>query len=489
MKLTNQNDVGAVNKSAPGIILIVTSVVAVVAGFFDIRYSFGAFAALAVLALVQSIGLGRFLPKAPVGWLYALVIFVTCWAPALGTVGTISRFVLAGVCLVALIHSFSLPAPRMNKAAKAGVVILLVSLILSTLGAASSAYGLSRLLNWTMFIPLLWLGFRRPDIRGAGFGLVVTSIFQMIGVGLQMAGLMKGTWGGLLTSGLTYNPETSSWLTRYTGFTMNPNNLALVLACGVIVLAACLLADLPRRTKVGFLMLMGLFAVGIVLTGSRGGLVAVAIGVVVLFFFAGKRGVALGITVLGLAIVAYVITGSRELDRLLQSFIEIVSGVDASATQRSNVWLTRLQSTQNGNMFIGTGFGGYAPELFAGQHGLDVDPASARRATVDNSWLKILLESGVLGMFAMALTMLAPMCSALWKSTGDRRLWGIAAGAVIAALIWRSISVDMLDQNPWNAFVFIALGLAAASTAPRPDDEPEAAQKQGSALLLRRGVK
>lgn len=482
MKLATQN-LGTRKSAAAGIVLLVTAVAAVLAAFIDIRYSFGVLTAPALLMLVRLMGLSRFLPRAPIGWLYAVVIFVTCWAPALGTVGTISRFALAGISIVALIHSFRLPTPRMNTAVKVGVAILLVSLISSAIGAASAAYGLSRFLNWTMFIPLLWLGVRKPDIKGAGFGLVATGIFQMIGVGLQMAGLMKGTWGGLLTSGVEYNPQTSSWLTRYTGFINNPNNLALVLTCAVIVLAACLLASMPRRTKVGLLMLMSLFTVGIVMSGSRGGLVAVAIGVIVLFAFAGKRGVALGITVVGLAIVAYSITGSKELDRLLQSFVEIVSGTDASAAQRSDIWLTRLQSTQNANVFIGTGFGGYAPDLFAGQSGLEVDTAAARLATVDNSWLKLLLESGVLGMVGMAVTMAVPMFTALTKSTGARRLWGIASGAVITAFVWRSFSVDMLDQNPWNAIVFLALGLACATTSKQPPVPKSVTEKPVRALV------
>lgn len=474
MKLTTQN-VGAFKKTGTaGVVLLVTAAVAVAAAFIDIRYAFGAVAALVLLLLVRSLGLSRVLPHSAVGWLYSVIIFVTCWAPALGTIGTIARFGLAGISIIALIHSFNTSGgPRLRGPVKLGIALVLLTLALSTMGAASTSFGFSRLLNWAMFIPLLWLAYRRPDIKGAGFGLVVTSVFQMLGVGLQVAGLMKGTWGGLLTSGATYNPETSSWLKRYTGFIMNPNNLALVLACAVIVLAACLLAKLPGKTKLGLMALMALFAVGIVLTGSRGGLVAVALGVIVLFTAAGKRGIAIGTTVMSFAIIAYVLTGSQELDRLLQSFVEIISGTDASAAQRNSVWVSRLQTTENGNLFIGSGFGGYAPELFAGQHGLDVDPAAARQATVDNSWIKILLESGVLGVFAMALTMFAPMCSSLCKSKGDRRLWGIAAGSVVIALIWRSFSVDMLDQNPWNAFVFLALGLAAASTAPPPQKEQE----------------
>lgn len=474
MKLTSQN-VGVAKSAVPlAVVLLFTSALATAAAFFDIRMAFAVFATAGVLWLVSLSGLGRCVPRTAIGWLYTAVIFVTCWAPSLGPTGTLVRFALAALCLIALVHSFrTTPPPRLARTLKVGLALLVLSLCLSTIAAASTGYGIARLINWSMFLPLLWLVIRKPDIKGAGFGIVATGVFQMIGVGLQIAGLMGGTWGGLLTSGTTYNPETSDWLKRYTGFILNPNNLALVLACGIIVLAACMLAKVPGRVRVSCFALMALFAVGVIVTGSRGGLVAVALGVGALLLFAGRRGFALGLVAAILGVTAYVVSGSTELDRILQSFGEILSGTDASAAQRSGVWMTRFQSAEGGSWIIGNGFGGYAPETFANQRGLDIDPAAAKSATVDNSWLKILLESGIVGVLGMAFTMLSPMAAALTSSSGERRVWGIAAGAVLVALLWRSISVDMLDQNPWNAIVFLAIGFAAASITPRTDPVPE----------------
>jgi hypothetical protein len=467
MKLTSQNISAARNAASNGLVLLVTAAAAVVLAFIDIRLPFAAFAALAVVWLLRYIGLGQFVPNKPIGWLYAAIIFMTCWAPSLGTAGTIVRFALAALAIVALITSFrQTPPPQLARSLKFGVALLILSLGVSTIAAASTGYGLSRLINWAMFLPLLWLAVRKPDIKGAGFGLIATCAFQMIGIGLQVAGLMGGTWGGLLTSGTTYNPETSSWLKRYTGFIWNPNNLALILACGIIVLAACMLGKVTVRVRFGCLALIAVFTVGVISTGSRGGLVAVALGVGVLLMVAGRRGLALGIVAVSLGATAYIFSGSHELDRIIQSFAEIVSGTDASAAQRSGVWLTRLESAEGGSWILGNGFGGYALDIFANQRGLDIDHTLARRATVDNSWLKILLESGLVGVLGMALTMLSPMFSALKKSTGDRRLWGIASGAVLVALLWRSVSVDMLDQNPWNAILFLTIGLAAAAASP-----------------------
>lgn len=466
MNSTHQRiDAGARNQPLfLGATLITAALASCALAFVDLQLAFAPMAVLIFAWVARAVGAGAIIPREKIGWLYASVIFVTCWAPSLGGIGTIARFGLAGLVLataiaVGLSRKSIRPLPKLLAF---GLVVLLLSLVISALGAASTGYGIARILNWVMFIPILWLAYQRPNPRGIVFGIVSTCVFQMVGVFLQMAGLMKGTWGGLLTSGTTYNASTSSWLTRYTGFIWNPNNLALVLVCGVVALAACLLLKLPTRLKVCCLALMGLFTFGIVSSGSRGGLVAVALGLIVLCLAAGKRGAVLGITAVGAAVLVVQFAASKELDRLVESFAEIISGTDASAAQRSGVWVTRLQGP-DGGLALGSGFGGYDPSLFADQRSLDIDPAAARQATVDNSWLKIMLESGLLGATGMAITMLQPMLGALFKSSGEQRLWGIACGSVIMAILWRSVSVDMLDQNPWNAIVFLATGMAASA--------------------------
>jgi len=468
---TQKIDAGARKQAVTqGAALVAAALASCFLAFVDLKLAFAPIAVLVFAWIARSVGAGAMIPREKIGWLYASVIFVTCWAPSLGAIGTTARFGLAVlVAVVAIFVALSRKSIRpMPKLLAFGLAVLLLSLVISTIGAASTGYGVARFLNWAMFIPLLWLAYQRPNYRGVLFGLVATCVFQMAGVFLQMAGLMKGTWGGLLTSGTTYNASTSSWLTRYTGFIWNPNNLALVLVCGTLALAACLLVKLPMRLKVCCLGLMGLFTFGVISSGSRGGLVAVALGLLVLCLAAGKRGVVLGIAAVSAALLLLQFAASKELGRLVESFAEIISGTDASAAQRSGVWVTRLQGP-DGGLALGSGFGGYDPSLFADQHGVDIDPAAAKRATVDNSWLKIVLESGLLGAAGMAVTMLQPMFGSLFKSSGERRLWGIGAGSIIVAIIWRSVSVDMLDQNPWNAIVFLALGMAAASFR---DDSP-----------------
>jgi O-antigen ligase len=482
-------DVAGARKQAfsAGVTLIVAVLASCWLAFIDIRFAFAPPAVLVLAWAARALGVGVIFPREKIGWLYASVIFVTCWAPSLGEAGTIARFGLAVIVLiVAIVVALSRwqirPLPTMLTC---GLVILVVSLAISTVGAASANYGIARFLNWVMFIPILWLAYQRPNPRGIVFGVIVTGLFQMVGVFLQMAGLMKGTWGGLLTSGTTYNPGTSSWLTRYTSFIANPNNLALLLVCAVIVLAACLLLKLPARLKLCCLALMGVFIYGIVQSGSRGGLVAVALGLIALCLFAGKRGFVLGIVAVSAGLLIAQFAVSKELDRLVESFAEIISGTDASAAQRSGVWVERLQGP-SGGLTLGSGFGGYAPSLFADQQGLNVDPEAAKQATVDNSWIKIMLESGLLGALGMALTIVRPMFGSLFKSSGERRIWGIAAGSILVAILWRSVSVDMLDQNPWNAIVFLAVGMAAASFRKGDSIAKSPSLHQSQALIVRR---
>jgi O-Antigen ligase len=448
--------------------LFTASVLAVILSFADVRFAFVPILAVIALGVLRAFEAGMCFPKTGIGWLYAVIIFATCSAPALGAAGLLVRVALASLAAIAFLHN--LPREhrgRFPRFVTFGLALLVVSLVGSALTAPSYGFGVARLVNWTMFIPLIFLAYYRPDVRGVAFGIVASSVFQMLGVGLQFTGILGGSWGGLIISGSSYNPDTSVWLTRYTGFVLNPNNLALILVLGVVTLATALFAEIPARLKFLCLCLIGLFVFGIVLSGSRGGIVALVLGLLVVFTAVGARGLAFG-TFAGVAVAITVQMSSWDgLSRVLGSFVQIIGGTDTSANQRNALWIERLGSVDTSSLLLGGGFGGYDPSLFAHQSGFNIDPGLARQATIDNGWIKLLLESGLVGVSGLAIVLLVAIWTGLFKARSGQRLVGLGAGAALAAMTWRSISVDMLDQNPWNAILFLTAGIALASQAPR----------------------
>lgn len=414
-------------------------------------------------------------PVSKMGWLFALVIVVCSVAPSLGAVGSVLRLGVALLSALALAHVKLGNHSRLPWLATVALILLTLSLTICTLGPAPFTYGVLRLANWVMFMPLLPLASARPDMRGVGAGLVIGGSIQLLGIWMQATGLMGGTWGGIY-SGAAAIPQ-ASWVTRYTGFATNPNDLGLFLALGVIALLAVVFANVPFSLKLSALVASCLFLGGVFLSGSRGGLVAVMLGAAVVLAGQRLRGLLLAVVAIGALTVTLPQAGSGVAAQVVGSLSNIVSGSDVSAQLRSDLWAAYMADFDFSALFFGRGFGGYADHLFGSQSGLDSSVDAARAATIDNSWLKLLLEAGIFGISAMGLLFVSAIRTALRQSRN--RGVATAAAAMAVALLWRSLSVDMLDINPWNSLVFLVLGLcfsghnAAAGVRPHPEGSTE----------------
>ncbi|WP_127129584.1 O-antigen ligase [Georgenia sp. SYP-B2076] len=387
----------------------------------------------------------------------SLILPVTTLAPAVGPLGTGARLLLAVVVAACVLHR-----PGRLRIPQALLLLLFVALLLAlAVGAPSPAYGAARLVNWVMFVPLVFLGSGRGHLRAVGRSLFLTCWLQVGGVLLQLAGLLGGTWGGLLTSGTTHDPSRHNWLTRYTGFLGNPNDLGLLLSLGAMLCVLAVAMGSSRGTlPVGrtFVMLIsaGVFVLGVFLSGSRGAILGLVIGVVVsMAFLSGRQRLVVGC--FAGAATALVLTDDGAFRRVVGSVGEIVAGEDSSAASRAAQWLDRLGA--GGPWFVGDGFGGYARNAVLTRDGVGIDTAVHQSATVDNSWLKLYLEGGVLGVTILALLLCALILPVVTRHVEDR----LAAAVVVtsaAMLVWRSLSVDVLDINPWNAVIWLLAGLA-----------------------------
>lgn len=437
--------------------------------------------ARADLALVPSVvfvvtqglkwlGACRYSPASLPGWVYAAVLIVTPLAPSMGGFGAIARMGLAVLASIALANALPHRDVKFPRLASAAFSMLVLALACSLLASPSTAYGLTRFANWLMFAPAMFLYFYRPDARALGFGMVASAALQSVGVALQWAGLLGGTWGGLITSGGSYNPDTSTWLRRYTGFVGNPNDLALLLALSIIVLVAFVMSRPGLRPTILAIGLSAIFAVGIVWSGSRGGIVALALGLLVVLTSRGAAAIIASIILICTFGAVAIFVESESLSRVLGSMIQIVGGEDASTNQRLDLWAERIDQAESEEIWLGAGFGGYDPSLYVNQRGLDVDEESARMATIDNSWLKLFLESGVLGVVAMVMLLGAAVRSALSRRAGGQRFVAVVATASLLAMLSRSFSVDMLHINPWNPVLFLVAGACLRATVSDPVD-------------------
>ena len=199
--------------------------------------------------------------------------------------------------------------------------------------------------------------------------------------------------------------------------------VALLFAVAVLALAA----DVPRRRKV-------LAAAGVVCV--------------------------LGVTYAGVQVAS---RASPELRERASGIIDPFG--DESMNLRFATWEETLGDVASRPMGRGVGAVGAASA-----------PRGRTAVTTDNSYLKVLLEQGILVgiLFLLALLTTVVVCARrLVRSSGDRRGVGLAALAGFVGLLVLSLSGEYVEQ-PGKVVAWSLLGIAAA-LALRPPERTEVA--------------
>ncbi len=403
------------------------------------------------------------IPTRPFDIALALTIVVLPVAPVLNDLaglGTVLRFGFA-VALVVLIVAGGVPLARPTWGNGRWLVLAFgVFQLVALVGSGNAVYGGIRLGNWVMFMPIAVIAWDSRRLRVAAAALFSGAVLLALGIGMQFTGVLGGTWGGFLLSGVgAVGPLYSI---RYTSFFQNPNDLGLAMLS--LTLAALLLLGVPGRSAAWRLALMGgagIMTAGFVVSGSRAPLLGLPFVGLYLIAVRRSRAVLQLLAVGGLVTIAILTMspGLREsVAANLGSVIQIVNGDDASATARLEVWSTRINGA--GNLLVGAGYGGYTSV-----GATDVTQATQRSAlyaaaTVDNSWLKLGLEEGIVGIALLAgiLTYALRRAVGLVRRQGGW-LVGSIGGSILVLMVFRAFSMDIFDINPWNFFMWVVVGI------------------------------
>ncbi|MGI8804671.1 MAG: O-antigen ligase family protein [Thermoleophilaceae bacterium] len=277
------------------------------------------------------------IPRRPLDLVLALALLSLPLAPFLNTfssLGTALRLAIAAaVALLVVARRIPLQRGPLGRGRWLIVAFALFQII-PLAGAATVEYGLVRVVNWTMFMPLAFVAYDRRSQRTAIGFAAIAGVLLVVGVILQAVGVLGGTWAGFALSDGT--PAT-----RYTSFLLNPNDLGLSMVLLGVVLG---LASRGRPPAVRAAGLAAVTACGVVvsLTLSRGAFVALA-GVFLYLLVVGlprRRLVALASAALvGLLAIPLAIPTTREsVSITLGSLATIASGEDMSSTVRADRW-------------------------------------------------------------------------------------------------------------------------------------------------------
>ncbi len=269
---------------------------------------------------------------------------------------------------------------------------------------------------------------------------------------------------------------------RLAAFIGDPNVFgAFAAAAAPFALLAATSVSRPRwrwlATGLAFLLLLTLW-----LSFSRGAWLAMALGTVVVLAIVHRRTFLLGIGLLALAFVLAQVmprdlavpsggTGQPRPD-LVDSTIGRVDTVGSGRDLRTLFVINALPILRD-HPLLGVGparYGGAAADMFGTpvyeRYGTDQLFTVATQRTVDNFWLHLTVETGLLGLVAFlaaALTAGIPVLRVARRSRGWWRvlLGGAAAGS--AALAVSAATTMLLEANS-VAFVFwFLLGLAGLS--------------------------
>lgn len=275
-------------------------------------------------------------------------------------------------------------------------------------------------------------------------------------LGLVSAGAMLGV---LQFSGANFdNPLINTVPGAVAGNFANRNHFALFLAVGVVLaLSWAFRGETSPWTAAAAFGLLMVFALMILATGSRSGVVLGLAGIALTLLFFRRRAVhqlkaiprkiALSVAGVGVAVLIGVVWLSIALDRAVS--IDRVAASENVADLRLQIWPIVLDMAQS-YFPVGTGFGSFDPVFRITEPDALLNPQYINMA--HNDWLQIFLEGGLIGLifFVAALTWFVLRSFRAWRSAdgGPGARFFAKAGSIIVALVCAASITDYPARTP-----------------------------------------
>lgn len=315
-----------------------------------------------------------------------------------------------------------------------------------------------------------------PRSRGYLVAAMVPGI--VLAAGLAILSLSPELVGALPIKGWLPAQDISA---RGTGLFRNPNYLGQAMAMGFILVARSRSMSLPGPLTRWAPLLASVIALGLIVSFSRGALIAVAAGVVVLYAVRGRR--ALGLA--GAAAVVFVVIGYQVVlaVRHVLTFgahIDLSGAAQAASDEaRLSVYIAGVKLFLQ-HPLLGVG---YAQFHYASVRYLDQNAVTYPH----NVFLGVAAEQGIPGITLM-LAMVIALAVELWRIRDPFAITGLAT---LAAFVAGSLLADNLSSLQTVGMLWIALGAALASRpTPRPVVAPPnlpVPREVGSAVPVLRG--
>ena len=417
----------------------------------------------------------------------------------LGFVAVALRDFTWGVALFTIITFFDrLPgvgALEANAAKAAGAVVAVAWLIrvtsridpvpLLTRSQPLMAYAAVVFVGWA-FMSALWAedGAQSlaSSIRLALNVLLLFIVFSAVRsphdlrliVGAYIAGAALTAVVGLAT-GTTTERISSAEVGRLTGQIGDPNEFAAVLVPALVIAAFLFAARRGAVLRWALATCVLLFGIGLFLTQSRGGIVALVVAFAATLLLAGPvraKALAVILVVGALGISYFTLVAPPEA---LQRITHFSSG---GGSGREDLWTVAYRIWAD-HPVAGIGIGNF--KIVEPRYALDAVDLERVDLVVDtpkvahNTYLHVLTELGLVGAIALAIVIVAALLAVrrairAFARTGNFELEVLARGIAIATIGMLAAFAFISAQYEKQLWLLIGLAAATATVARRADE-------------------
>ena len=301
----------------------------------------------------------------------------------------------------------------------------------ATVGAVGALVALLLLTDWRplrsplhLWVPSIALfswailsGFwaASADYFLAGLGQLGVAVAFLVVMALGLPGVavftsMMRTYvvvGALMCVPATLQAMTGS---RAIGLTENPNDFAAALVLAVLALAYLIRLRGPYRRSRGLILLAPVLAWGVVLTGSRMGLLALTLASFLVAFDMAPRSKRVPVMVGALAILAVGFIALITASDLARNRFDPRLAAEDRGAGRLDIWLVAVRQTDSAPL-QGAGlrnFGPQASSLLASEPGVQATGGQLLKTEdlpIHNTYLDMLLELGAVGLLLFLWTL------------------------------------------------------------------------------------
>lgn len=271
-------------------------------------------------------------------------------------------------------------------------------------------------------------------------------ILVMVAVALLFGGLLARV------GGYTWVFDVSGGVVRYRGLLENPNTVGLLAATTAPLALGIFLSGRPPLRR-WWVLALGIILVSVVLSGSRGGLVAVSAGLAacsVRLTRSTRWKIAAGTTaVLVASATAFMIFPALRptgVQNLVQRF-EDEGQTSLGGSGRLEAWSLALE-TWTERPVGGWGFG--TTEAVFGPRALEFEQVFVGD-NPHNAYLHALMEIGLIGPFLL-ITIVVGSCAQAWRLGNE---WGPMGAGLFGALVGGAVS-QVLESGLTSAGSIIA---------------------------------